>query len=117
MYVKLDTLGYNKFYATLVTKKILIDFVFNVLADRYSPTYLAQNLGSFTMSDTDFKDLISYIQSKNIKVEPKQLTASKSIIYNDVKVMLCKYHLGDIGYYKASNLTDPVVKTALANLQ
>jgi carboxyl-terminal processing protease len=117
VYVKLDTLGYNKFYATLVTKKVLIDFVFNVLAERYSPTYLAQNLGSFAMSDTDFKDLVNYIQSKNIKVEPKQLTASKSIIYNDVKVMLCKYHLGDIGYYKASNLTDPVVKTALANLQ
>ncbi len=117
IYVKLDTLGYNKFYANLVTKKILIDFVFNVLADRYTPTYLAQNLGSFTMSDADFKDLLSYIQSKNIKVEPKQLAASKSIIYNDVKVMLCKYHLGDIGYYKAINLTDPVVRTALASLQ
>ena len=98
-------------------KKILIDFVFNILADRYTPTYLAQNLGSFNMSDVDFKDLLSYIQSKNIKIEPKQLAASKSIIYNDVKVMLCKYHLGDIGYYKAINLTDSVVKTALASLQ
>jgi carboxyl-terminal processing protease len=117
IYVKLDTLGYNKFYATLVDKKILIDFVFNVLAERYAPTYLAQNLGSFAMSDADFKDLINYIQAKNIKIEPKQLAASKSIIYNDVKVMLCKYHLGDVGYYKASNLTDPMVKTALASLQ
>ena len=117
IYVKLDTLGFNKFYANLVSKKILIDFVFNVLADRYTPTYLAQNLGSFTMSDVDFRDLLSYIQSKNIKIEPKQLATSKSIIYNDVKVMLCKYHLGDIGYYKASNLTDAVVKTALTSLQ
>lgn len=117
IYVKLDTLGYNKFYASLVEKKVLIDFVFNVLAERYSPSYLAQNLGSFALSDGDFKDLLNYIQSKNIKIEPKQLAASKSIIYNDVKVMLCKYHLGDMGYYKASNLTDPVVKTALANLQ
>jgi carboxyl-terminal processing protease len=117
IYVKLDTLGYTKFYATLVNKKVLIDFVFNVLADRYTPTYLAQNLGSFAMSDVDFKDLLSYIQSKNIKIELKQLAASKSTIYNDVKVMLCKYHLGDIGYYKASNLTDPVVKMALASLQ
>ncbi|SFH31254.1 S41 family peptidase [Pedobacter insulae] len=117
VYVKLDTLGYNKFYATLVNKKVLIDFVFNVLAERYLPTYLAQNLESFTLSDNDFKDLINYIQSKNIKIEPKQLAASKSIIYNDMKVMLCKYHLGDIGYYKASNLTDPVVRTALNSLQ
>ncbi len=117
VYVKLDTLGFTKFYATLVSKKVLIDFVFNILAERYTPTYLAQNLGSFTMSDTDFKDLLNYIQSKNIKIEPKQLAASKSTIYNDVKVMLCKYHLGDIGYYKAINLTDPVVKVALSSLQ
>lgn len=117
IYVKLDTLGYNKFYVNLVNKKVLVDFVFNVLADRYTSTYLAQNLGSFTMSDIDFKDLLDYIQSKNIKIEPKQLAASKSIIYNDIKVMLCKYHLGDIGYYKAANLTDPVVKVALMSLQ
>lgn len=117
IYVKLDTLGYTKFYANLVNKKVLIDFVFDVLAERYTSTYLAQNLGSFTLSDADFKDLLSYIQSKNIKIDPKQLAASKSTIYNDVKVMLCKYHLGDIGYYKASNLTDPVVKVALTSLQ
>ncbi|MEJ5993400.1 S41 family peptidase [Pedobacter sp. Du54] len=117
IYVKLDTLGYTKLYADLVNKKILIDFVFNVLAERYTPTYLSQNLGSFAISDADFKDLLSYIQSKKIKIDPKQLAISKSTIYNDVKVMLCRYHLGDIGYYKASNLTDPVVKVALASLQ
>ncbi|MGF1924433.1 MAG: S41 family peptidase [Bacteroidia bacterium] len=117
IYVKLDTSGYNKFYANLVHKNVLIDFVFNVLADRYTPSYLSQNLGSFAMSDADYKDLLNYIQSKNIKIEPKLLAASKSVIYNDVKIMLCKYHLGDVGFYKASNLTDPVVRTALTSLQ
>ncbi len=117
VYVKLDTVGYNRFYADLVHKKVLIDFVFDVLADRYNSTYLAQNLGSFTISDADYKDLLVYLHTKNIKVDQKQLIASKPIIYNDLKVMLCKYHLGDIGYYKANNLTDPVVKQALSSLQ
>ncbi|MFA6275772.1 MAG: S41 family peptidase [Pedobacter sp.] len=117
VYVKLDTSGYTKLYATLINKKILIDFVFDVLADRYTPNYLSQTLNTFNINDTDYKDLLKYIQSKNVAINAKQLMASKSIIYNDLKVMLCKYHLGDVGYYKAHNLTDNVVKQALASLQ
>lgn len=117
VYVKLDTVGYNKFYATLASKNILIDFVFDVLADRYNAVYLAQNLNTFAISDGDYKDLQKYIQAKNIAVEPKQMAAAKALIYTDLKVMLCKYHLGDIGYYKAHNLTDPMVKQALNSLQ
>lgn len=117
VYVKLDTLGYNKFYATLVDKKVLIDFVFDVLANRYTSTYLAQSLNTFSINDTDYKDLLKYIQAKNITIDVKQLIASKPLIYNDLKLMLCKYHLGYAGYYKAHNLTDNVVKQALVSLQ
>jgi carboxyl-terminal processing protease len=100
-----------------VTKKILIDFVFENLVDRYNPTFIAQNLNTFTISETDYKDLLKYLQAKNIVIDTKQLAIAKPLIYNDLKVMLCKYHLGDIGYYKANNLTDNVVKQALTSLQ
>ncbi|RZL39964.1 MAG: S41 family peptidase, partial [Pedobacter sp.] len=65
VYVKLDTAGLNKFYITLANKKVLIDFVFDVLADRYTSAYLAQNLNTFTINDADYKDLLKYIQSKS----------------------------------------------------
>lgn len=117
VYVRLDTSGYNKFYMSLVDKNILIDFVFQVLADRYTPDYLLQNLNTFSISDADFKALIGYMHQRQVKIDPRQLAASRALIYNDMKVMLCKYHLGDLGYYRASNLTDPVVKQALASLQ
>lgn len=117
VFVKLDTAGFNKFYTNLVTKKILIDFVFENLVDRYNPTFIAQNLNTFTISETDYKDLLKYLQAKNIVIDAKQLAIAKPLIYNDLKVMLCKYHLGEIGYYKANNLTDNVVKQALTSLQ
>jgi len=117
IYVKLDTAGYNKFYATLVNKKVLIDFVFDVLAERYTPTYLSQNLNTFTVNDADYKDLLKYIQSKNIIIDYKQLISARPIINNDLKMMLYKYHLGDAGYYKAHNLSDNMVKQALVSLQ
>ena len=117
VYVKLDTSGYNRFYSNLVHKKVLVDFVFDVLADRYTPLYLSQNLNAFTVNDTDFKDFLKYIQTKNIPIDQKQLAELKSLIYNDLKVMLCKYHLGDVGYYKAHNLTDNMVKQAVLSLQ
>ena len=101
----------------LAEKKVLVDFVFDVLADRYTPSYLSQNMNTFTINDADYKDLLKYIQAKKIVIDYKQLIAARPIIYNDIKVMLCKYHLGDIGYYKAHNLTDNVVKEALAKLQ
>ena len=87
-----------------------------MLIDRYTPTYLAQNLNTFTINDADYKDLLKYIQAKKIVIDYKQLISSRPIIYNDIKVMLCKYHLGDMGYYKANNLTDKVVKQALNSL-
>lgn len=116
-YVKLDTAGFNKFYIALDQKKVLVDFVFDILADRYTPNYLAQNINTFTMNDADYKDLLKYIQAKKIVIDYKQLMAARPLIYNDIKVMLYKYHLGDAGYYKAHNLTDNVVKEALAKLQ
>jgi carboxyl-terminal processing protease len=117
VYVKLDTTGYNKFYANLAHKKVLVDFVFDVLANRYSAAYIGQNLATFTINDTDFKDFLKYIQTKKITINAKQLAESKPLIYNDLKVMLCKYHLGDVGYYKAHNLNDNMVKQALVSLQ
>ncbi len=117
VFVKLDTVGFNKFYTNLVSKKLLIDFVFENLVDRYNPTFIAQNLNTFSISETDYKDLLKYLQAKNIVIDAKQLAAAKPLIYNDLKVMLCKYHLGDLGYYKANNLTDNIVKQALTSLQ
>jgi len=117
IYVKMDTVGHNKFYATLATKKVLVDFVFDVLADRYTATDLSQNLNTFTINDADYKDLLKYIQAKNVVIDSKQLLEAKPLIFNDLKVMLCKYHLGDAGYYKAHNLTDNMVKQALMSIQ
>lgn len=117
IYVKLDTAGVNKFYTTLVEKKVLFDFVLDVLANRYTTTYIEQNLASFTISDTDYKDFMKYILAKNIVIDNKQLIASKQVIYNDLKALLCKYYLGEAGYYKAMNLNDNMIKQALSSLQ
>ncbi|HKG07230.1 MAG TPA: S41 family peptidase [Pedobacter sp.] len=117
IYVKMDTTGYNKFYALLAEKRVLPDFVYDVLANRYTASYIEQNLAGFSISDADFKDFIRYAQNENVVAEPRQLASSKQIILNDLKVLLCKYHLGESGYYKALNLSDPVVKQALTSLQ
>jgi len=117
IYVKMDTTGMNKFYGALLTKKVLVDYVFDVLANRYTADYLEQNLSSFTISDTDYKDFVKFVQGRNIQLDNKQLVAAKPVIYNDLKALLYKYHLGDAGYYKALNLNDSMVKQALSSLQ
>ncbi len=117
VYVKIDTNGYNKFYNTLISKKILFDFVYDILGRRYDATFLDQNVSSFVIGDNDYRDLLRYIQNKNIVVDQKQLSASKTLIYSDLKLLLYKYHLGDAGYYKALNLSDTMVKQAVASLQ
>jgi len=117
IYVRADTTGYNRFYATLAEKKVLPDFVYDVLAARYAPAFIEQNLDSFMISETDFKDFVRYVQNEHVVIDPYQLAASKPVIMNDLKVLLCKYHLGEAGYYKAMNLSDPVIKQALTSLQ
>ncbi|RZL62072.1 MAG: S41 family peptidase, partial [Pedobacter sp.] len=117
VFVKLDTAGYNKFYATLVSKKILSDYVFNVLTNKYNAGFIEQNINSFTLGDNDFKDFIGYIQRKNVQIDRFQLYNSKSVILSDLKALLCRYYLGDVGYYRSANQTDNAVKQALINLQ
>jgi carboxyl-terminal processing protease len=117
IYVKMDTTGFNRFYATLAEKRVLPDFVYDVLASRYTAAFIEQNLAGFSVNEADFKDFVKYAQSENIAIDARQLAASKLIILNDLKVLLCKYHLGEAGYYKALNLSDPVVKQALTSLQ
>jgi carboxyl-terminal processing protease len=117
IYVKMDTSGFNRFYAKLIAKKVLFDFVYDVLANRYTSSFIEQNLATFNINDADYKDLLKYIQTKGVVIEPKLLQAARPLIYNDIKVLLCKYHLGDAGYYKALNLSDAMVKQALTSLQ
>lgn len=116
IYVKLDTVGYNKLYATLQRRRIFIDFVFEVLADRYSSDYLSKVLPTFNISDRDYVDFIKYAESKKITIDTKQLIASKPLIYKNLKLMLYKYYLGDNGYYKAHNLGDDMIKEAVSYL-
>lgn len=117
IYVKMDTVGYNKCYNILSSKKILLDFVYDVLAGRYTAPFIEENLATFNVSEVDYRDLVKYIQSRNIIVDQRQLASAKPLILNDMKVLLCKYHLGDAGYYKALNLSDAMVKQALTSLQ
>lgn len=117
IYIKLDTAGYNRFYMGLLQKKVLVDFVFDVLIDRYSGPFIAKNINNFSISDGDYRDLLKYIENQKIHIDVKQLIAAKPLIYNDLKVMLCKYYLGDIGYYRANNLNDKMVKQAVSILQ
>jgi carboxyl-terminal processing protease len=117
IYVKLDTLGYNKFYANLVAKKILSDFVFKILTTRYDANFVELNLNNFSITENDFKDFVSFIQNKNISIDRTQLNNSKTLILNDLKALLCRYYLGDNGYYKSNNLNDNMVKQALLSLQ
>ena len=117
IYVKIDTAGYNKLYANLGAKKVLLDYVYDVLANRYTPSFIEQNLNAFSVNETDYRDLIKYIQSRNIPVDMRQMTEAKPLILSDLKVLLCKYHLGAAGYYKALNLSDAAVKQAITSLQ
>jgi carboxyl-terminal processing protease len=117
IYVKMDTIGMNRFYNSLLSKGVLFDYVFDVLASRYTAAYLEQNLTAFSINDTDYRDFIKYIQARNIPIDGKQLASSRPVIYNDLKALLYKYHLGDAGYYKAVNLNDNMVKQALSGLQ
>jgi len=117
LYVKMDTVGITKFYNTLITKKVLFDYVYDVLANRYTAATLEQNIAHFNISDADYKDLIRYIHNKGVVVEARQLAQSKPVILNDLKVLLYKYYLGESGYYKALNVNDKMVKQALVSLQ
>lgn len=117
VYVKLDTSGFTRLYDNLLTKRVIFDYVFDVLANRYTVQYLEQNINEFALSEADFKDFVTYVEKRKIVINPKQLAASKPIIVNDLRVLLYKYYLGDAGYYKAQNVTDMMVKSAVSSLQ
>lgn len=116
IYVKLDTVGYNKFYATLLQKKVFIDFVFETLADRYSADYLNKTVNVFNISDKDYVDFLKFVESRKIPIDTKQLIPAKPLIYKNLKLMLYKYYLGDSGYFRAHNQSDPMIKQALGYL-
>eukprot|EP01133_Synstelium_polycarpum_P004827 gene4827-5614_t len=80
VFVKMDTVGVNKFYNVLISKKVLFDFVFDVLAAKYNGHYLEQNMGNFSISPEDFENLIRYIRQKKIQIDIPQLNAAKPVI-------------------------------------
>lgn len=113
IYVKLDTVGYNQFFMNLVKKRMLINFVYEILAERYNADYLKSTLNSFTISDKDYVDFLKYLEWQKIPIDVKQLVKSKPLIYKNLKLLLYKYHFGEDGYYKVNNLDDRMIKQAI----
>lgn len=117
VFVKLDTNGYNTLYGKLMSKKLLSDFVFQVLTIKYPVATIDQAINTFKLNDTDFKDFTIFLQKKHIQLDSKQFAKAKPVILNNLKAILYRYYYGDIGYYKAMNQSDAMVKEALTSLQ
>lgn len=117
IFVKLDTSGYNALYATLMSKKLLSDFVFQTLISRYPVNVVEKNINSLKLTENDFKDFTGFLQKKNILTDFNQLAAAKPVILNNLKATLYRYYFGDVGYYKAVNQSDNMIKEALSSLQ
>ncbi|MEE1884791.1 S41 family peptidase [Pedobacter flavus] len=116
VFVKIDTIGYNRLYYNLINNRILFDYVYGVLIHRYQPQQLENAYETFNVSESDLKDFTKFAQSRKVNVDTKQFNASKSLIKTDLKSMLYKYYFGDKGYYKAQNVADPMVKKAIQSL-
>ncbi len=116
VFVKIDTTGFTRLYNDLIERKLIFDFVYDVLVNRYNLANLENSVEEFSVSEADLKDLVRYAQNRKVTVNQKQFAASKNLIKNDLKVLLYKYYMGDIGYFKAQNVTDPMVKQALVSL-
>jgi carboxyl-terminal processing protease len=117
IYVKLDTNGYNSLYQKLTDERILFDFVYDVLGSRYNSQYLEQNMENFNVSASDFMLFLKYLERRKVTIKQQELDVAKPAIYHDLRVLLYKYHLGDMGYYRALNQHDTMVKQALQSLQ
>jgi carboxyl-terminal processing protease len=95
----------------------MLDYVFDILAHRYSSSFLEKNLSVFNITSTDYRDFVKYAaQNKKILIDPVQLAEARPLIFNDLKTLLYRYHLGDAGYYKALNMNDMAVKQAINSL-
>ena len=117
VYVKLDTSGLNDFYHNLASEKLLFDFVYEVLGRKYNSDYLRKNIQTFDISTTDFLAFVKYLERKKVTIDHQQLRQAKPVIYNDLRALLYKYHLGDAGYYRALNQHDHMIKQALSSLE
>jgi carboxyl-terminal processing protease len=117
VYVELDTSGLNDFYHTLTSQKLLFDFVYEVLGRKYNSQYLEKNMKTFGVSTTDFLAFVKYLERKKVTINQQQLQQAKPVIYNDLRALLYKYHLGDAGYFRALNQHDHMIKQALSSLE
>ncbi|MBY0245258.1 MAG: S41 family peptidase [Sphingobacteriaceae bacterium] len=117
IYIKLDTAGTNIFYAELLSKKILFNYVLENLSEKYTANYLEQNLATFEVSEVDYQNFINYTKNKKLNVNQNFLLSNKKLILTDLKLLLYKYNLGNQGYYKAQNLNDSMIKEAINSMQ
>ncbi len=60
---------------------------------------------AFDISTSDFNSFVNYLKRKKITIDQQQLDQAKPVIYNDLRALLYKYHLGDAGYFRALNQT------------
>lgn len=118
VFVPADTLSYTDYYASLLRKGIVIEYV-NSLYDnnreqwkRAFPEFDHFD-SSFEVSNDVLSGLVVYAQEKGIEPKPEQFEKSRSEIENYIKALIASSLYDRSAFYKVINQQSPDFKAAI----
>jgi len=119
IFIAADTSYYSEYYANLVRKNIISDFMNNYsdinrseLKSNY-PNYASFEKG-FVVGDLMIKDLIDFAKIRGLEFNEKEYTKSKNEIIIYIKALTARTIFGTTGYFRVVNSSnDAVFKRAL----
>lgn len=122
IFVPLDTSYYSNFYAQLLRKGIVLDFM-NGLGDRVRDDMNKRykNFDAFnadySISDELFSELLDYSEERGVEPVEDQVAISRSEIEVYMKALLARIIFESDSYYKVINSrNDPVLREALSRI-
>ncbi|HYK75878.1 MAG TPA: S41 family peptidase [Daejeonella sp.] len=114
IYIPIDTSGLTNYYTSVSRKGIVNEFVFRHLINfNAKPSQPEVFLQNFTISKSQYDELVKLAAARNITSNGQQIQLSKKAIENDAKALLVRYYFGDEAFYKLLNNNDQAIARSL----
>ena len=117
IYIPLDTSAYTPMYRELYATGTINEYVYSTLVRTIKPTSLNSFITQYSLTNSQFEQLMALARAKNINTSAREIALSKGEIEKGIKAILAQYFYGDEGYFRVVNSSDQVVTKALSILK
>lgn len=109
IYVKLDTIGVNRFYLSLIDSQLVNNYVYTYMISK-APAYSFNNfIDEYEVPTSVYTHFLGVAKQRNLRFTTEESKDCRELVEADMKATIARYFFGDDAFLRIKNAKDGVI--------